>query len=522
MNKENKFLIQRSWNRFKWIYTIVICVFLLNGLFIFTVRHHEKEDFIETGKIAAKQSSEALGLWIDNQKSLASLVTNAKTLRNWIDSPQDAVLRGELEKYLASIASRYEQIENVQVVKFLDEEHPWDNLESGEYQVKGMSVFARRDELRDLETTGTIEAIYDKKPYFISTIFSSSEQKPMFYYTVPIMGDQKIQGILTFTVELSTLTNALINEISYGKSGYLFFIDDRGKTIAHKNSSYIMNDASYLQDVVNNLLSRFNLGEAYFRGKFQGDWKTYYGIKSGLNSDYMRNQWYIVFTELERDVYELTNKIIWINLVSLMTLIGTIFVMGRKHELSVSLTALEEEREKRARDLEAELFARSHEAVKQISLDPLTQISHFQTVQREIDRFISSTPSEEKYFTLTLFHVDEMGAFNEREGMKKGDLLLNHIGKLMGEHFEKPSVVGRIYGDVFAIVLFDRNLIETVVQIEQFRKRYEQHVINFIQQRPSLSFGIAQWQGESSAELIMRAESQLKRAKKHGLRQVKY
>lgn len=509
--------------KYKWFYAVLLFIVLTNVLFFIVVRVQEKMDFIEVGKTATMQTSEALGIWIEDQQKLSGLISGSHEVLDWIKEPGDHKKKAELTTYLSRIISRYSQFENIQVVGFNDPDHPWGGLSNGEYKIDGVTLMARPTIYDGIEDTGTVEAITEKRPYFISSIFSSADVKrPLFYFSVPIIEDQKTKGILTFCVRLSSLTDGMINEVEYGKTGYLFLIDDRGKTIAHKTSSYIMSDANYLQDIVNNLLTHLSIGESYFRGNFQGDWKKYYGVLSGLEKENMRNQWYIVFTQKEWEIYLLANRMFAINILTLIGFV-LIFALYRKRQLKLELKLSSDYlMGEEMRNYEAELQAKTREAAKQINLDPLTQINHFQSIQRLIEQYLIETPSDQCSLCLILFHVDKMGEFNEREGIGKGDIVLNHIGKLSSEHFNDHAMVGRVYGDVFAVILYQRNLIETLVQVEQFRKKYEQINLNFIDQKPSLSFGIAQWENESSAQLILRAEHQLKRAKQQGERQIKY
>ena len=172
--------------------------------------------------------------------------------------------------------------------------------------------------------------------------------------------------------------------------------------------------------------------------------------------------------------------------------------------------------------LEEKLKQKNTEIVRQINLDQLTGISHFQSIQRYLEQQIELVKLSEGVFTLALFHVDQLGLFNEKEGYALGDVVLNLIGKLLKENFTYPHVTGRLYGDVFAIVFIEKTLIESIVLAEQFRNVYEAQMLSLIPRKPSLSFGLVQWQGESACDMILKSEILLKQCKAEGVRQIKY
>lgn len=511
-------------SKYKWFYLVLVLIMLTNSVFYFIVRDQNKKDFMEIGSIMTMQASKSLELGIENQQKLSSLIIRSHEVLDWIIKPTDDSSTDVLSAYLSNIISQYPQYENIQVMRFTDPKQLWSSLENGEYKLDGMTLRARPDQQYiAMEDTGTVEAFSDKRPYYISSIFSiEPEGDPLFYFSVPLILNQEMRGILTFTVKLSALTDLMINQLEYGKTGYLFLIDDRGKTIAHKNTNFILNDEYYLQDIVNNLLSHLNITESYFRGNFQGDWKKYFGIEIGIDKENMRNQWYIVFTQKEWEVNSLANRMLTIDVVTTLCYI-LIFALYRKRQIHLEKILIgDQEKTVEKQNFEEELQAKTREVAKQTTLDPLTQINHFQSIQRHIEQYLLETPSNSCVLCLVLFHVDKMGQFNERESIAKGDLILNHIGKLSNEHFNDRAIVGRVYADVFGVIIFQRNLIETLVQVEQFRKKYEEMQLNFINQKPTLSFGIAQWDNETSAQLILRAENQLKSAKRNGERQIKY
>lgn len=506
----------------RFIVASIIVTVSFSLLFGFYLRRVEKSSFIEVGKTLTETSNQSIKLWLDQQRKLGQNLLFFDEVKRWENDPLDQENQRRLVKTLGIIVGRFNQLDNVQVLLLKDSDSPWGN-QNGNFELSAYRLSAREvSEERILEETGAAEAILEQKPYYISAIYSDKEQKPIFDLTLPISKDNQVVGMINLTLKFSNLTDAIINRVQYKQSAYLFLIDDRGETIAHKNSSYVLSDADYLQDIVNKLLTHLNQGDNLFRGNFQGSNKLYYGVKTGLDKAYMRNQWYLSFTEKESEIYGLSRQFwfmsalfLLIQMVAMLRLLK-VFNADRVAMINQEIQLGSQE------ILHEEIRLKQNEVIRQTSLDAFTQLGHFQSVQRVIERTLLEKSATGKPFTLALFHLDQMGQFNEVNGLAQGDIIIYHVGKLLREEFGDNDFVGRVYGDVFSIILPDLTLIESLVVLEQFKKKYAEVKLDFIQAKPTLSFGVVQWQGEDASTLILKAENQLKKSKKAGINQMKY
>lgn len=507
----------------RWpVYALGFAV-VLNIFFYGLMRLNASQEFAAVGAALTKEASQGLKIWIFEQRKVASLVSVSAQVQHWIDQPENPKYAEEVSRYLRSVISRYNQFENICIERFIDPKQPWKTPEDGFYDLNSYTISGQAAHTDAFINAGTVEAVLDGKSYYVSSILKSDESgKPIFYFSIPISKNNEILGIMTFHVKMSDFTNMLIQNIRYRQTGYLFVVDDRGETIAHANSSYVLSDEKYLVDIVNELLLPLKTGQNFFKGRFQGDWKLYYGIPSGLEPEFIRNQWYIAFTQHEYEVYRQANRFfIIMSLSSIGVLAFLVFYILRLEKIRIKLANESNERLEKEH-LEEKLKQKTSEIVRQINMDQLTGISHFQSIQRYLEQQLGETNAEQIPLTLALFHVDSLGAFNEREGYALGDIILNFIGKMLKEVFPEDVVTGRLYGDVFAIVFKGETLIESLMLIEQFRGRYEAQGLALIPQKPTLSFGVVQWQGEKAGEMIQKAEHLLKKCKKEGPRQIKY
>lgn len=509
--------------RMRFIIASIVMTVSFSLLFGFYLRQVEKASFIEVGKTVTESSNQSVKLWLDQQRKLGQNILSFDDVKRWQASPQNQEIQQKLMRSLGILVGRFNQLENIQIILFKNSVKPWETNNSGTFKLDAYRTSAREQaDQRIVEETGAAEAILEQKPYYLSAIYSDKQQKPVFDLTLPISKDNEVVGMLSITLRFSNLTDAIINKVQYKQSGYLFLIDDRGETIAHKNTSYVLSDADYLQDIVNKLLTHLNQGDNLFRGNFQGSNKLYYGVKTGLDKAYMRNQWYLAFTQKESEIYTISKRF-WLG-AGLFLVIQLLAMLRLLKVFSADRAVLiHQEIQLGSQEiLQEEIRLKQNEVIRQTNLDAFTQLGHFQSVQRVLERLLLERSSSGKPFTLALFHLDQMGQFNETYGLAQGDIIIYHLGKLLRETFGDNDYVGRVYGDVFSIILPDSTLIEALVIVEQFKRKYAEAQLDLIQAKPTLSFGVAQWQGEDVSTLILKAESQLKKSKKAGINQVKY
>lgn len=504
------------------IYALVITL-LINVLSYSLLRENANAEFRQVGSALTKEVSQSLKMWVSEQRKMAGIVSLSSPISEWAVDPTNEDRKAQVSRYLRMIISRYNQFENISIKRFKNPNQPWMTPENGTYALDGYEVGTDPESIVPFEDTGTVEPILDGKSYYVSSILKSQVTgKPIFYFSIPLTRNSEMIGLITFSVKMSYFTESIIEPLRYKNTGYLFFIDDRGETIAHANASYVLSNEAYLTDIVNQLLSPLKIGDNYFRGKFQGAWKHYYGTSFGLDSEFVRNQWYIVFTQHEHELYEQTNRYLLVLGFSSLALVFIIAMSFHRFDSKRSRFFMESHERLEKELLEEKLKQKNTEIVRQINLDQLTGISHFQSIQRYLEQQIELSKTSNSVFTLLLFHVDQLSQFNQKEGYALGDVVLNLIGKLLKENFSYPNVTGRLYGDVFAIVLNEKNLIESIVMAEQFRGNYETQMLSLIPRKPSLSFGLVQWQGETASDMLLKAEGLLKQCKVDGERQIKY
>jgi diguanylate cyclase (GGDEF)-like protein len=117
-------------------------------------------------------------------------------------------------------------------------------------------------------------------------------------------------------------------------------------------------------------------------------------------------------------------------------------------------------------DVNEEKLASMH-SEKDVEYDKLTGLYNAVAMEDKVDEIFAV--SRNKKCTMLLVDVDNMSHINEVYGYETGDRLLDSISTALCDMFRQDfDIVGRIYGDVFAV--FIRNTMEIIYIEERCRE----------------------------------------------------
>ncbi len=165
--------------------------------------------------------------------------------------------------------------------------------------------------------------------------------------------------------------------------------------------------------------------------------------------------------------------------------------------------------------------ARYHEELYQLATaDPLTDLYNRRQFLELIDREIARASNHKRPLSLLIVDLDHFKSINDEFGHPNGDLVLKKVALCLRGHSREESIVARIGGEEFAVVLPEHNLLQAIKFAEGLRVALSEleFTLNDKEKKISVSIGAADWKPgmASTGDLMQAADEQLYRAKQDG------
>jgi diguanylate cyclase len=187
------------------------------------------------------------------------------------------------------------------------------------------------------------------------------------------------------------------------------------------------------------------------------------------------------------------------------------------------------------RRLEAELHRRSKElaklrtelcgAVHDALTDPLTGLANRRSFDLEL-RAVAARGGRSLPAHLLMADIDNFKHVNDTHGHDIGDQILRIVGEVLLAHVRRDSLVARVGGDEFGLLLpgasphYTAGIAARLCDLLASRPLVVRDHPE-VTQRITLSIGVAAWHmGESSARWFARADAALYEAKRRGRNRV--
>ena len=261
----------------------------------------------------AKQRSQAMTMWINDQLALASALAKTLWVRNVCLDPHAREPRLAAERFLKSIHDSLSGYSVFTVMPFLDDSNPVmvSNADGSSRFVHSGQVLVDSIEGRAMGIGGSsfnyIEAIRNGQSAFISEAKLNAVPglPPVFVVAVPIFaadGERRI-GCMAIGIMLEHFATFFTRNIRVGKTGSLKMLDDRGRFIDHEDPTKIL--APDETDTNTHLLTHLQQGKKHFTlNEANGAWK--YSAAEVLPGYSMATRWWVL---LKRDANELANDL---------------------------------------------------------------------------------------------------------------------------------------------------------------------------------------------------------------------
>jgi diguanylate cyclase len=193
-------------------------------------------------------------------------------------------------------------------------------------------------------------------------------------------------------------------------------------------------------------------------------------------------------------------------------------------QLTAQVRRLEAELRKSSAEL-ARLRTELRGAVHEALTDPLTGLANRRSFDREL-RAVAACAGGSSPAHLLMADIDHFKRVNDTHGHDIGDEILRIVGKILLNHVRRDSLVARVGGDEFGLLLpraslhYTAGIATRLCELLASRPLVVRGHPEIIE-RITLSIGVAAWHaGESSARWFARADASLYEAKRRGRNRV--
>jgi diguanylate cyclase (GGDEF)-like protein len=153
--------------------------------------------------------------------------------------------------------------------------------------------------------------------------------------------------------------------------------------------------------------------------------------------------------------------------------------------------------------------------------DPLTGLYNRRYLADAIEREIARAQRDSDMLSVVALDLDHFKKYNDTYGHKCGDLVLQEMAKMLGEHTRRSDIICRYGGEEFIVLMPGASLLVANERAEAWRKILEEQKINFqgeILPMATMSAGIATFpmHGTNGDRLLSAADQALYISKESG------
>ena len=166
-------------------------------------------------------------------------------------------------------------------------------------------------------------------------------------------------------------------------------------------------------------------------------------------------------------------------------------------------------------------------AKKEATIDFLTGLVNRRRLERALEDAIKDRKKRGYPSSLIFVDVDNFKQINDKYGHINGDLVLKELASIFRFYLRANTVIGRLGGEEFAILLPGTEIDDAVKVAERLRKIIENREIKINHDESkkikiTASFGVTEIKPDDTIEIVLnRADEAMYEAKKSGKNQVK-
>lgn len=503
---------------------MIVTILLLGSVIsVLHIRYVNKKEFVESSKQLVEQTSSMLEFWIEDQIRIVKQVAKNETVVSLCLDPENEGKQKIATDYLNELNTLYPYYENLPISVILDEPI---TVEVNEEKI----IIDNGEFLTDTVNGDTIgkggmdysyvSKIVDGNPYFISEIYRSIwRENPIFVVSAPVIIEDVLEGIAIISPQMDYFTKIFVDSITVGKTGYMFLVDDSGEIIAHNNRELILSDSKADREFAKKIVSRVESGEMFFEDNYKMTEKYYYGKKINLEASNTKNDMYVFFTQNKVEIYQSVHGFALVSLVVILVtsaLIYRLYVLLSKYQYQ---KIREQHLVDANNDLEIEVKKRTRELEDMTKRDSMTNLYNHKYIYEYLNHKIGISNVNKK-IVAAIIDIDDFKKINDNYGHQIGDEVIKAVSNSLVNSLRDNDLVGRYGGEEFLILLCDIEFEECLNILERIRKDIHTQDIDNLDYHISISIGVSQWHGDSTTELIKRADKMMYKAKFFGKNQI--
>lgn len=375
------------------------------------------------------QANKTLKTWLDDQMLVLSLLANDARVIAACANPEDDEAVAKANDFLHAFHSKNPFYENFALSANLTPSQSFTlTAVDGKQHVIKRGVFFVDSSLgasigKSSDAHPMAKALYSEgKPHVITHVYRSLIYgNPAFIISWPVYKEGAFVGAIHVALPMKYFTDAFVNDVKMGQTGYMFMIDEQGLVISHPDKELILNEEAMQQyrSVTNRILG----GETQFVQRINNVDKTYTVRKFDFQGAHHVSDWYLVFTQANQEILASSVRFIW--LINGFLVVSFLLVIGVVYFSTLKLL---------------------HMGLR----DALTGLYNRNYLEGELIHLAKGRNNPIGFIALD---VDGLKLVNDNFGHDAGDELLLKAGQLIKASFQPEEILVRLGGDEFAVVI---------------------------------------------------------------------
>ncbi len=166
--------------------------------------------------------------------------------------------------------------------------------------------------------------------------------------------------------------------------------------------------------------------------------------------------------------------------------------------------------------LNNELLEMNQKLIQKSNKDSLTNLYNHQYINMILEDLLVQERKETADICVMMLDIDYFKQVNDDYGHLAGDRVLVTISEIILKNIRPYDYIGRYGGEEFLVIMPNIKLEEAALISEKIRRSIETHHFEIKGLALTISIGVAQYAGETSKDLINKADKLLYQAKTKG------